>query len=73
MEGYKDLTFSTFQLFINESFAELKNFNINDKWNQNFTDEKQTIHNVICKITNKRYFTLYDKFWFSKSKTKSYI
>ena len=31
MEGYKDLTFSTFQLFINECFAELKNFNVNDK------------------------------------------
>ena len=44
MEGYKDLTFSTFQFFINESFAELKNFNVNDKWNQNFSDENHTIH-----------------------------
>ena len=62
MEGYKDLTFSTFQLFINECLAELKNFNVNDKWNQNFPDENQIIHNVICKIMNERYFTLYDNF-----------
>ena len=62
MEGYKDLTFSTFQLFINECLAELKNFNVNDKWNQNFSDENQIIHNVICKIMNERYFTLYDNF-----------
>ena len=62
MEDYKDLTFSTFQLFIDESFAELKNFNVNDKWSQNFSDENQTIHNIICKIMNERYFTLYDNF-----------
>lgn len=62
MEGCKELTFSTFQLFIDESFAELKNFNVNDKWSQNFSDENQIIHNIICKVMSERYFTLYDNF-----------
>ena len=62
MSNYKDLSFSTYQLFIDEKYAELSDFNINQAWNEDFEDKYQTIHNVRCDIYKEKYFTLYDNF-----------
>lgn len=63
MTNYKEVKFSTYQLLINDSYAESKFFEkINDAWSQNYEDVNLTIHNVKCNYVNNRYFTLYDNY-----------
>lgn len=62
LENMKQLSFSTFQLFVGNTYAELENFKINDAWNQNFEDQYHTIHSVNCSLIENRYFTLYDNY-----------
>ena len=60
VENMKTLSFSTFQLFIGNTYAELKDFNLNDAWNKDFEDQYHTFHSVICNFIHNRYFTLFN-------------
>lgn len=63
MTNYKEIKFLTFQLLINDSYAESGIFEkVNEAWSRNFEDTNTTIHNVHCNYINNRYFTLYDNF-----------
>lgn len=62
MVEYKEINFSSYQLFIDEVFAELKILDVNEAWNEDYEDNRKTVHSIRCNIINDRYFTLYDNF-----------
>lgn len=63
MTEYKEVKFTTYQLLVDESYAEAKLFEkINEAWNQDYEDEKGTIHNVRCAFKEGRFFTFYDNY-----------
>lgn len=63
MIEYKEVKFTSYQLLVNESYAEAKLFEkINEAWNQDYEDEKGTIHNVRCSFKEGRFFTFYDNY-----------